>query len=100
MNKLFYPRPVASRPISHQNISDGECEVQGILTLENILRPHALEERIYRMRYVEAWSMLVPWIGFPLSELVKRYKPTSNAKFMPFPTLLDPRQMPGERARS
>ena len=75
----------------------GECEISGSFSLEDILKPHALEERIYRMRCVEAWSMVVPWVGFPLADLVKRFKPTSKAKYVEFHTLLDPKQMPGER---
>ena len=75
----------------------GECEVAGTFSLEDILKPHPLEERIYRMRCVEAWSMIVPWVGFPLADLLKRFKPTSKAKYVEFHTLLDPKQMPGER---
>ncbi len=76
----------------------GEAEVTGTFSLEDILKPHPLEERIYRLRCVEAWSMVVPWIGFPLGDLLKRFKPTSKAKFVEFKTLLDPRQMPGQRS--
>jgi sulfoxide reductase catalytic subunit YedY len=76
---------------------DGEAEVKGTFTLEDILKPHPLEERIYRMRCVEAWSMVVPWVGFPLADLVKRFKPTSKARYVQFTTLNDPKQMPGER---
>jgi len=75
----------------------GEAEVTGSFTLEDILKPHALEERIYRMRCVEGWSMVIPWVGFPLGDLLKRFKPTSKAKFVEFKTLYDPKQMPGER---
>jgi methionine sulfoxide reductase catalytic subunit len=75
----------------------GEAEVTGSFTLEDILKPHALEERVYRLRCVEAWSMVVPWIGFPLGDLLKRFKPTSKAKFVEFKTLYDPKQMPGQR---
>jgi sulfoxide reductase catalytic subunit YedY len=75
----------------------GEAEVTGTFSLEDILKPHALEERVYRLRCVEAWSMVVPWIGFPLADLLKRFKPTSQAKFVEFKTLYDPKQMPGER---
>jgi sulfoxide reductase catalytic subunit YedY len=57
----------------------GETEVTGDFTLEDILGPHALEERIYRLRCVEAWSMVVPWVGFPLADLLKRFRPTSRA---------------------
>jgi sulfoxide reductase catalytic subunit YedY len=75
----------------------GEAEVTGKFTLEDILKPHALEERVYRFRCVEAWSRIVPWLGFPLGDLIKRFRPTSRAKFVELTTLLDPRQMPGQR---
>jgi sulfoxide reductase catalytic subunit YedY len=76
----------------------GEAETRGTYTLEDILKPHALEERVYRLRCVERWSMVIPWIGFPLGDLLRRFKPTSNAKFVAFRTLHDPKQMPGQRA--
>ena len=75
----------------------GEAEVTGSFTLEDLLKPHALEERVYRLRCVEAWSMVIPWVGFPLADLIKRFKPTSKAKYVAFKTLLDPKQMPGQR---
>src|SRR5258708_22391675 len=68
----------------------------GTLSLEDILKPHSLEELVYRLRCVEAWSMVVPWIDFPLGDLLKRFKPTSKAKFVEFKTLYDPKQMPGQ----
>jgi len=76
----------------------GEAEVTGSFSIEDIQRPHPLEERVYRLRCVEAWSMVVPWIGFPLGDLLKRFKPTSKAKFVEFTTLHDPKQMPGQRS--
>jgi sulfoxide reductase catalytic subunit YedY len=76
---------------------EGEAETTGSFTLEDILRPHPLEERIYRLRCVEAWSMVIPWVGFPLGDLLKRFRPTSKARYVQFTTLLDPQQMPGER---
>ncbi len=79
---------------------DGEAQVRGRFAIEDVIRPHALEERIYRFRCVEAWSMVVPWLGFPLSSLINRFKPTSRAKYVEFTTLLDPEQMPGQRYRS
>ena len=69
-------------------------------TLEDILAPHALEERIYRLRCVEAWSMVVPWVGFPLGDLLKRFEPTSRAKFVKFETLVRPAEFRGQRARN
>ena len=65
--------------------------------LEDIVKPQALEERIYRLRCVERWSMVIPWIGFPLASLLKRIEPGSTAKFVEFTTLLNPQQMPGQR---
>jgi sulfoxide reductase catalytic subunit YedY len=76
----------------------GEAEVTGTYHLEDILKPHPLEERVYRMRCVEAWSMTIPWVGFPLRDLLKRFRPTSKAKFVEFKTLYDPRRMPGQRS--
>ncbi|MGB6452113.1 MAG: protein-methionine-sulfoxide reductase catalytic subunit MsrP [Steroidobacteraceae bacterium] len=75
----------------------GEAEFTGTYHLEDILKGQPLEERIYRFRCVEAWSMVVPWVGFELGSLLRRFKPTSRAKYVEFTTLYDPRQMPGER---
>ena len=75
----------------------GEAEVTGKFALEDILKPHALEERIYRLRCVEAWSMVIPWVGVPLGEVLKRFKPTSKAKYVAFKTVLRPAEMPGQR---
>ena len=75
----------------------GEAARTGTFTLEDILKPHDLEERIYRHRCVEAWSMVVPWNGFPLADLLKRFEPTSQAKYVQFFTLNDRAQMPGVR---
>jgi sulfoxide reductase catalytic subunit YedY len=77
----------------------GAAGKTGTFTLEDILAPHALEERIYRLRCVEAWSMVIPWVGFPLADLVKRFEPTSQAKYVQFFTLNDREQMPGVRSR-
>jgi sulfoxide reductase catalytic subunit YedY len=75
----------------------GEAEITGRYDLQDVLKAHALEERIYRFRCVEAWSMVVPWVGLPLANLLRRFKPTSRAKYVHFTTLYDPRQMPGQR---
>jgi sulfoxide reductase catalytic subunit YedY len=75
----------------------GECLKPGVYDLEDFLRPHTLEERIYRLRCVEAWSMVVPWVGIPLAPVLERFAPTSKAKFVAFETLHDPEQMPGQR---
>ncbi len=75
----------------------GHAEVTGTFALEDVLEPHALEERIYRLRCVEAWSMVIPWLGIPLGDVLKRFRPTSRAKFVAFTTVERPREMPGLR---
>src|SRR3954467_3616600 len=74
---------------------DGECAKKGNMPLEDILKGQALEERIYRHRCVEAWSMVIPWIGFPVRDFIKKCEPTSKAKFVEFTTIYDPKQMSG-----
>ncbi len=76
---------------------EGLCAKPGTYTLEDILKPHPLEERIYRMRCVEGWSMVIPWDGFPLSDLIKRFEPSANAKYVEFTTVARPQEMPGLR---
>lgn len=76
---------------------EGEVKKPATFDIEEILKMAPLEERIYRLRCVEAWSMVVPWIGFSLSELVKRAEPTPKAKYVEFVTLHAPDQMPGQR---
>jgi methionine sulfoxide reductase catalytic subunit len=77
---------------------DGEVRRPVTIAIEDLLRMAPLEERIYRMRCVEAWSIVVPWVGFPLAELVKRVEPTSRARHVVFYTLVDSAQMPGQRS--
>jgi len=77
----------------------GEVGKPGTIDLDDLLRPHTVEERIYRLRCVEAWSMVIPWLGIPLGEIIKRFEPTSGARYVAFKTLLDPEQMPGQRSR-
>lgn len=76
---------------------DGEAAVKGKFALADLLESQPLEERIYRFRCVEAWSMVIPWVGFPLSALLERFKPTSKARYVQFTTLYDPNRMPGQR---
>jgi sulfoxide reductase catalytic subunit YedY len=76
---------------------DGLVNKPGDYDLDDLLRPHALEERVYRLRCVEAWSMVIPWVGFPLGDLVKRVEPAAGAKFVEFTTLYDPKRMAGQR---
>lgn len=89
---LHYAQKLKTKPWSVH--IEGAVAKPGVYTLEDILKPHTLEERIYRLRCVEAWSMVIPWLGFPLADLLKRVEPTSKAKFVYFETLHDPAQMP------
>jgi sulfoxide reductase catalytic subunit YedY len=73
----------------------GLAEKTGRFALEDILKGQMLEERIYRMRCVEAWSMVIPWTGFPLADLLNRFKPLASAKYVAFTTVERPAQMPG-----
>lgn len=75
----------------------GECGRPGSYALEDIVRPHQLEERIYRLRCVEGWSMVIPWVGISLASVLKGFEPNSRAKYVEFTTLHDTRQMPGQR---
>jgi len=74
---------------------EGECAKPAVYHLEDILKGQTLEDRIYRHRCVERWSMVIPWVGFPLSSFIKRCEPTGKAKFIEFYTLADAKQMPG-----
>jgi len=76
----------------------GEVKRPGTYAYEDLVRPHPAEERVYRHRCVEGWSMVVPWMGFPLGDLIRRLEPTSRAKYVAFTTLEDPAQMPGQRS--
>jgi len=75
---------------------DGLCNKPADYHLEDLIKPIQLEERIYRLRCVEAWSMVIPWIGVPLAKVIERAEPTSKATFIQFTTLLRPTQMPGQ----
>jgi sulfoxide reductase catalytic subunit YedY len=77
---------------------EGEVKKPGTYDIESLLKLSAMEERIYRLRCVEGWSMVVPWVGYSLAELIKRVEPTGNAKFVEFITLADKAQMPGLRS--
>ena len=92
MARNFVPRPWSIEVSGH-------AEKTGVFDLDDIIKPHTLEERIYRLRCVEAWSMVVPWIGVPLADVIKQFAPTSNARYVAFETLLDERRMPGQRYR-
>ena len=78
---------------------DGLCAKGGTFDLDEFIKPHQLEERIYRLRCVEAWSMVIPWIGVSLAEVVKRAEPQSSAKYLKFETVVRPEEMPGQKSR-
>jgi sulfoxide reductase catalytic subunit YedY len=92
LGQLIKPRPWSVRITGH-------VKRPQTLDIDTLLRWFPLEERVYRMRCVEAWSMVIPWVGFPLLELIKRLEPTSQAKFVSFTTLLDPAQLPNQASR-
>ncbi|QOL25563.1 protein-methionine-sulfoxide reductase catalytic subunit MsrP [Thalassotalea sp. LPB0316] len=82
-----------------QLVINGEVEQPITLDYDDLFKRFTLEERIYRLRCVEAWSMVIPWVGFSLAELIKQAKPLSKAKYVAFETLYDPSQMPGQTSR-
>jgi sulfoxide reductase catalytic subunit YedY len=92
----LYAKSLKTEPWSV--VIDGEVAKPAKYALEDILKGETLEERVYRLRCVEAWSMVIPWVGFPMANLIKRVEPTSKARFVEFYTLVDSGQMPGVRA--
>ena len=78
---------------------EGMVKKPGKIGLEELLKLAPMEQRIYRLRCVEGWSMVVPWLGIPLHKILPRFQPTASAKYVEFTTLLDPAQMPGQRTR-
>ena len=87
-----YSKNFVSKPWSIK--VDGLCEKPGLYAYEDIIQQSQLEERIYRLRCVEAWSMVIPWVGVPLFKVIKILEPSSDAKYVAFETLFDPKQMP------
>ena len=77
----------------------GEANKTGTYTLEDILNPHTFEERVFRLRCVEAWSMVIPWVGFSLGDLLKRFEPNGDANYVQFDTLVDSDQLSAQRSR-
>jgi methionine sulfoxide reductase catalytic subunit len=75
----------------------GECAKKGKYSIDDILKGETVEERVYRHRCVEAWSMVIPWQGIPLAEMIKRFEPLPSAKYVQFTTIMAPDQMPGQR---
>jgi sulfoxide reductase catalytic subunit YedY len=91
-SKAFQPKPWSVSV-------EGLCAKPGTYSLADLVRPHALEERVYRMRCVEGWSMVIPWVGFPLADLLKRFEPGPNAAFVEFTSIVRPSEMPAQRER-
>lgn len=77
---------------------EGEVNKPRVFDIEELLKLAPMEERVYRLRCVEAWSMVIPWVGYSLAELLKRVEPTGKAKFVEFVSLEDPKQMPGQKS--
>jgi sulfoxide reductase catalytic subunit YedY len=78
---------------------EGEVAKPRVFDIDEIMKLAPLQERVYRLRCVEGWSMVIPWVGYSLSELIKRVEPTGNAKYLEYVTLADPKQMPGLKSR-
>jgi len=91
-SKDFQPRPWTVQV-------DGLCNKAGTYDFDDLVNPHQLEDRVYRFRCVEAWSMVVPWVGISLASILKRMEPHGNAKYVSFETLVDPEQMPGQKRK-
>ena len=88
---LLQPRP-------WQVKVSGECDAPGVYDIDDLLRGVEIEQRVYRLRCVEAWSMVIPWDGFALSPWLQRFRPNSRAKYIGFETLYDPKQLPGQNS--
>jgi len=88
----------AFKPLPWKVKVDGLCAKPGTIDFDEFLKPHTVEERVYRMRCVEAWSMVIPWAGIPLAEIIKRFEPQSSAKYVQFETIVRPEEMPGQRS--
>ena len=85
------------QPLPWSILVTGECEKPGMIDYEDLIRSYPVEERVYRLRCVEAWSMVIPWAGVPLADVLKLFQPTSNAKYVAFRTVYRPEEMPGQR---
>ena len=89
---LLKPRPWAIE-------IQGEANKTGVFNLDDLVKESQLEERIYRLRCVEGWSMVIPWVGVSMADWLKKFEPTSKAKYVYFETLHDPNQMPAQKGR-
>lgn len=84
------------KPIPWSVKVDGLCAKPGTWALEDLIKPHKIEDRTYRMRCVEAWSMVIPWQGIPLGAILSRFEPQPSAKYVAFTTVMRPSEMPGQ----
>lgn len=105
-NNFYELGPDKSDPLRHAHrlrtqpwslVIDGACARPGRYDLEEWLTPYALEERIYRLRCVEGWSMVIPWLGFELNQVLQAAEPLGSARYVAFTSLLDPENLPGQR---
>jgi sulfoxide reductase catalytic subunit YedY len=87
----------AFKPLPWTVRVDGLCRKPGNYAYEDLIKPHKIEDRTYRMRCVEAWSMVIPWQGIPLAAMLNRFEPQPGAKYVAFMTILRPNEMPGQR---
>jgi len=90
LNRNFKARPWTVRV-------EGLVQKPMTVGIDELLKPHAQVERVYRMRCVEAWSMVIPWLGFPMRDLLKRVEPLGSARFVEFTTIFDPQMLPGQK---
>lgn len=90
LSRAFTPRP-------WQVAVDGLCANPSVLDIDDFVRPHTFESRVYRLRCTETWSMVVPWVGISLADVVKRFEPLGSAKFIRFETVMRPAQMPNQK---
>jgi sulfoxide reductase catalytic subunit YedY len=94
---LIYAKNFNPKPWSV--VIDGEVDKPGVYSYEDLLNPHKLEDRVYRFRCVEAWSMVIPWVGISLAGMIKRFGPKNDAKYVAFETLNDPDRMHGQKRK-
>jgi len=87
----------AFKPLPWTVKVDGLCKKPGNYSLDDLVKPHTVEDRTYRLRCVEAWSMVIPWQGIPLAAMLKRFEPQPGAKYVAFTTVMRPAEMPGQR---
>ena len=89
----------AFKPLPWSVKVDGLCKKPGTWAFEDLIKPHKIEDRTYRMRCVEAWSMVIPWQGIPLGAILSRFEPQPSAKYVAFTTVMRPSEMPGQTTR-